>query len=206
MNDNFFDISMVLELIGYTGSALVIISMLMTSIVKLRIINSIGSTIFCGYALCIHSYPTAAMQLCLIAINLISLYKLRFAKKEYTALSVNADDGFLKFFIETNKDDIKKFFPDFKEPVSGQKVFIVTCEKVPAGIFIASEKTPDTLNVELDYTTPSYRDCSAGTFLLSYLKDSGIKKLTAKTDNPAHEKYLHKIGFVTDGDEFIKTL
>ena len=55
-------IEIILELIGYLGSLLVIVSMLMTSVVKLRIINTIGSVIFCGYALAIHSYPTAAMQ------------------------------------------------------------------------------------------------------------------------------------------------
>ena len=50
------DMKLILELIGYTGSLLVIVSMLMTSVVKLRVINTIGSVIFCGYALAIHSY------------------------------------------------------------------------------------------------------------------------------------------------------
>ena len=52
---------MIFELIGYLGSVLVIVSMLMTSVVKLRVINTIGSVIFAVYALLIHSYPTAAM-------------------------------------------------------------------------------------------------------------------------------------------------
>ena len=67
----------ILEMIGYLGSALVIVSMLMTSVIKLRVINTIGGVIFCGYALCIHSYPTAAMQVCLIVINIVNLYKLK---------------------------------------------------------------------------------------------------------------------------------
>ena len=39
-----------IELIGYLGSALVVASMLMSSVVKLRVINTIGSGIFAAYA------------------------------------------------------------------------------------------------------------------------------------------------------------
>ena len=47
-----------IELVGYLGSALVVASMLMSSVVKLRVINTLGSGIFAVYALMIHSYPT----------------------------------------------------------------------------------------------------------------------------------------------------
>ena len=91
-------IELILELIGYLGSALVIVSMLMTSVVKLRVINTIGSVIFCAYALAIHSYPTAAMQVCLIVINIVNLYRLNNIKKEYSAIDLNSGDSFLAHF------------------------------------------------------------------------------------------------------------
>lgn len=202
------DIKLILELIGYTGSLLVIVSMLMTSVVKLRIINTIGSVIFCGYALAIHSYPTAAMQVCLIIINIINLYKLNNTKKEYTAVSTNAGDGFLLHFIAENDSDIKKFFPEFSEPQAGDKIYLITCSGAPAGIFIAKEDADNTLSVKLDYTTPAYRDCSAGKFMLNHLKQLGIRKILAETKIPAHEKYLRKMGFSQNGDSqsFVKEL
>lgn len=202
------DIKILLELIGYLGSLLVIVSMLMTSVVKLRIINTIGSVIFCGYALAIHSYPTAAMQVCLIIINIINLYKLNNTKKEYSAVSTNAGDGFLNHFLFANAEDIKKFFPDFSTPAAGDKIFLITCGEVPAGVFIADNDGKGALTVKLDYTTPAYRDCSAGKFLYTHLQRLGIKKITAETKIPAHEKYLHKMGFSPDGDsqKFVKTL
>ena len=43
------DAKMILELVGYLGSGLVIISMLMTSVVRLRVINMIGSGIFMNW-------------------------------------------------------------------------------------------------------------------------------------------------------------
>ena len=195
----------ILELIGYTGSLLVIVSMLMTSVVKLRIINTIGSVIFCGYAIAIHSYPTAAMQVCLIIINIINLYKLNNTKKEYSAVEEKADDAFIAHFLSVNSEDIKKFFPDFSAPAAGDKIFLITCEQIPAGIFIAEDNS-SALKVKLDYTTPAYRDCSAGKFLYSHLQKIGIKKISAETKIPAHEKYLNKMGFSHDGDSFTKNL
>ena len=195
----------VLELIGYTGSLLVIVSMLMTSVVKLRIINTIGSVIFCGYAIAIHSYPTAAMQVCLIIINIINLYKLNNTKKEYSAVEAKADDAFIAHFLSVNSEDIRKFFPDFAAPAADDKIFLITCEHIPAGIFIAEDNS-GALKVKLDYTTPAYRDCSAGKFLYSHLQKIGIKKISAETKIPAHEKYLNKMGFSHDGDSFTKNL
>ena len=65
-----------IEMIGYLGSILVLVSMLMSSVVKLRVINTIGSGIFAAYALMIHSYPTALMNGALVGINIYNLVKL----------------------------------------------------------------------------------------------------------------------------------
>ena len=66
----------IIELAGYLGSTLVVVSMLMSSVVKLRVINTIGSVISATYALIIHSYPLALMNICLIIINCYNLIKL----------------------------------------------------------------------------------------------------------------------------------
>lgn len=200
-------IELILELIGYLGSALVIVSMLMTSVVKLRVINTIGSVIFCGYAIAIHSYPTAAMQVCLIIINIINLYKLNNTKKEYSAISSNAADSFLAHFLLVNSSDIKKYFPDFTAPDINDKIILITCGEVPAGVFICQEENKN-LKVKIDYTTPAYRDCSAGKFIFSHLKQLGYKSVTAETKIPAHQKYLIKLGFSADRDsqKFVKEL
>ena len=65
-----------IEMIGYLGSVLVVVAMLMTSVVKLRIINMIGASLFAVYALIIRSYPTALTNICLVVINIYNLMKL----------------------------------------------------------------------------------------------------------------------------------
>ena len=67
----------IIEAIGYLGSFLVVISMLMTSVNRLRIVNTVGSLIFTVYAFIIGSYPTAFMNMCIIGINLYQLYHLQ---------------------------------------------------------------------------------------------------------------------------------
>ena len=202
------NVSTFIELIGYTGSALVIISMLMTSVVKLRIINAVGSVIFATYAFCIHSYPTAAMQICLFTINAVNLYKLLNVKKDYSAVKLASGDSFLHYFLENYFEDIKKYFPDFELPqnVSGKDAYLVCCNKSPAGVLVFSQNQQSSLSVELDYTTPAYRDCSVGKFLYSYLAKEGVSELRAKSSSSEHEKYLKKMGFVESGSEFLKKI
>ena len=201
-------ISTIFELIGYLGSLLVIVSMLMTSVVKLRIINTIGSVIFGVYALLIHSYPTAVLQLFLIIINVINLYKLFSAKKEFNVVQLSGNDLFAKHFLEQNTQDIKKYFPDFSEPDQLDTVYLVNSHSTCAGILVAKTepKSPQTLFVQLDYTIPAYRDTSVAKFLFTYLEAQGLQTFKVAATNlvPAHEKYLKKMGFVKTADFYEK--
>lgn len=202
--------STIIELVGYTGSLLVIISMLMTSITKLRVVNSIGCVIFATYALIIRSYPTAAMQFCLLTINLVGLYNLSRNKKQYTIAELKNGDSYIRFFIDSQKNDIAKFFPNVDslaaEKLSDDeaKIYLVSVGTSTAGIMLAQKKSDDSLQIDLDYTTPAYRDCSVGKFLFQYLKENGIKRLSARSDVAEHISYLTKTGFVKVNDEFVK--
>ena len=199
------DIKLIIEIVGYLGSALVIVSMLMTSVVKLRVINMIGSVIFAAYALCIHSYPTAAMQGALIIINIVNLRKLLNTKKEYSVVKQKGPQAFSDFFISQNKNDIKKIFPDFVEVQAEDEVYLICNHSDCAGILVAS-KSDNTLTVSLDYTTPAYRDTSVGKFLYKTLKEEGIKKLRANAPVELHARYLLKMGFKQNQDSFEKDL
>ena len=58
-----------LEIFGYIGTALVIISMMMKSINKLRIFNISGAIISMIYSIFISAWPVAVLNACLICIN-----------------------------------------------------------------------------------------------------------------------------------------
>ena len=64
-----------LEIFGYIGTALVILSMMMTSVVKLRIVNICGAVISAIYAILSVAYPVALLNIALTAINVVQLIK-----------------------------------------------------------------------------------------------------------------------------------
>ena len=107
------DTHMIVELIGYFSSLLVLVSFLMTSVIRLRIVNSVGAIIFTVYATIIGSYPTALMNLCLVGINMYNLYKLLKSPKHYEVICEEPEAAGLKYFLNHYAEDIKKFFPDF---------------------------------------------------------------------------------------------
>ncbi len=66
---------MIIECFGYLGSVLVVISMLMNSMTRLRIINTAGCIICVIYALIIKSYPVVVMNGALAVINIVKLLR-----------------------------------------------------------------------------------------------------------------------------------
>ena len=65
-----------IEWLGYLGSVFVAISLMMTSIIKLRIINMMGAICFAVYGFTIHAMPVAVINSVLIVINLYYLARI----------------------------------------------------------------------------------------------------------------------------------
>ena len=197
-----------LEIFGYIGSALVVISLLMASVVKLRIINTIGSVISGTYALIIGSFPLALMNISLIIINVYYLYKLLKTKQQFEIIKSAGDDGFVKYFIDRYHDDIDNFFPCVNlQTNENQVAFIVCCNGNPAGILVGTDMGEGVVDVLVDYATPAYRDCSVGAYLYANLKKVGVNKLMfAQNKTEEHISYLTKMGFENVGGDFVKNL
>lgn len=65
-----------LEIFGYFSMILVIISMLMKDIKKLRVLNSIACLMFVIYGYFHESYPVVLMNIIVILINIYSIKKI----------------------------------------------------------------------------------------------------------------------------------
>ena len=198
--------AVVLEAVGYLGSALVLVSFLMASVVKLRIVNSVGSLIFAVYALLIRSYPTALMNVCLVGINLYYLWKLRNKEPNYRMLKREPDDGLVSFFLENNRQDITQCFPGRTWNTEQLNCAYVVCHRTePAGLLMGSE-SGGFLDIALDYTSPAYRDSSVEAYLLGHLSGAGVHKLCYRNAEPKHLPFLRKMGYQETEDGFEKTL
>lgn len=197
----------IIELAGYLGSTLVVVSMLMSSVVKLRVINTVGSVISATYALIIHSYPLALMNICLIIINCYNLVKLLKTKQQYDLISAGTDDAFLSYFMTHYGEDIQNFFPETEAAFSAaDTAYIVCCDGTPAGLLLGKAKEAGALQITVDYSTPAYRDCSVGKYLYSRLPEHGIRTLLYSGKSKKHEEYLLKMGFVPENGVYKKLL
>lgn len=195
------------ELIGYLASLLVLISLLMTSVVKLRIINLIGSFIFAIYALAIRSYPTAVMNFCLVGVNIWQLIRIRRTNKHFFLLQTPLDSPFLRHFLDFYRQDIDAYFPGFRlETAGADTAFFVCCDTEAAGLLIGRETEKGTLELSLDYSTPAFRDCSVGRFLYAQLAQQGCKKLVFRECSEKHRAYLKKMGFTPTEAGYVKHL
>ena len=72
-----------LEIFGYIGTGLVILSMMMTSVSKLRAFNMCGAVISAIYSAHYHAWPVVVLNVCLFCINGFHLVRdARKTKKE----------------------------------------------------------------------------------------------------------------------------
>lgn len=197
MNPKFF-----IELFGYMGTALVIISMLMTSVIKLRIFNICGSFIGMLYGIATNTWPNVILNLSLITINVYQLLRIRFSRFKFSHVKTDASDKNLAYFKFLYSDDILKFYPDYNFHMNeDDEAHLVYKDSEVVGILIG-HRDGDTLNIQIDYVTPKYRDMSISKYLYSRLKSSGISTLISS----GNSDYLIKAGFVNVGGQMQKSL
>ena len=98
----------ILQLVGYFSTLLVLVYFLMTSVVKLRLVNLVGSGIFVVFALLTKSYPTAIMNIGICAINIYFLIKLFRSKSLTTMLPIETDTAYYVVrYVGTEEDSYR---------------------------------------------------------------------------------------------------
>ena len=196
------DSKTIYEIIGYVSTVLVLVSFLMASVVKLRVINTIGSGIFVVYALLIGSYPTAILNLGIVTINLYFLIRLLRAEKLRTMLPIETNNAYLKEFMTFYGSDMQRFFPEVAlEKDTADTAYFVYYDLVPVGVLLGKKQEDGSLRIIVDYSTPKYRDASVGRFMYKKLLSSGqYTRLEIAEPSEKHVKYLNSMGFVKDGD------
>lgn len=191
-----------IQILGYFSTVLILISFLMTSVVKLRLLNLAGSVIFVVFAFLTGSYPTAIMNIGLCIINIYFLIRLLHAKRLTLMLPIELDNAYLKAFLAFYKEDIRTYFPQFNaEAPQADAAYFVYYDMDPVGLTMGNRTAEGALDLTLDYTIPKYRDASVGRFLYpQLLGEEGFTALEMRNASDKHLGYLKKIGFRQEGD------
>jgi len=191
------------EALGYLASALVILSLTMRSVVRLRIISLCGSVAFFVYGLMIESPPVMVTNGCIAVINVWFLRQEFFvAVRNRSDLGVSAirpDSPFLTDFIEYHIDDIGRFQPDFHMPPGDDVMsLLLTRDGLPAGL-IVGRRSGDELTIDLDYVLREHRDSRIGQWVFGpgadVFRSAGLRRLRSSASTDDHDKYLRRVGF-----------
>jgi hypothetical protein len=191
------------EAVGYLASALVILSLTMRSVVRLRVISLCGSVTFLVYGLLIDSPPVMVTNGSIAVINIWFLRQELFvgpAKRQDLGVSgIRPDSPFLTDFIEYHAADIGRFQPDFQMP-PGEDVMclLLTRDGLPAGL-IVGRRDGDTLTIDLDYVLREHRDSRIGQWIFgpgaSVFRTAGLRHLRTTARTEIHDRYLRRVGF-----------
>lgn len=199
-----------LELLGYLASALIAVSLLMRSIVRLRLINLTGAAAFSIYGFLIGAYPVGFLNLLTASINIVQLVRLRRRREIFRILEVRPESQYLKYFLEFEGEEIQTFVPDFRfDPEESRFALFVLRDLVPAGVFLGDIEH-GTLRVHLDYAVAQYRDLKIGHYLFedqaNFFRTHGVTEIVSPSGSEGHAAYLETMGFKADGDIYRLTL
>lgn len=199
------DTQTIYELIGYLASALIVVSLLMSSILRLRIIGLAGAITFTTYGVLIEAYPIAVANGAIIFIHIFHLSRMLRARANeayFEALEVPADSPILRRFVDFHREDVERFQPDFPGLRGDELALLVLRDAVPAGAVLA-HVDGEQAQVTLDYVVPEHRDLRPGRFLWvesDAFTSRGITRVTTTAPTPEHARYLNSVGFETLGD------
>ena len=197
------------QLVGYAGSALVVVSLPMSSVVRLRMFSLAGSLTFGTYGLLIGAPPIIITNTCIAAINIWFLRTELGGHRHLGATTVPADSPFLTDFLRYHLDDIHKFQPDFDPPgppCDDIVALVLMRDGLPAGALIGRQRGTE-LQVTLDYVLKEYRDSQISEWLFGkgsgVFRRLGIEHVRSAPGADSHSSYLARAGFARDGDCYI---
>lgn len=189
------------ELIGYLASALVVTSLAMTSVVRLRMISLAGSVTFTTYGFLIGSVPIIITNASIACLNIWFLSRELGGRRDLGAVFVPPDSPFLADFLANHARDIQVFQPEHDPTHAPDVAIVLTRDGLPAGV-VLGDLADGCLDITLDYVLRAYRDSRLGHWLFGdgarVLRAEGIERVTTPGGNETHRNYLARIGFDYD--------
>lgn len=188
------------EIVGYIGSALVAVSLTMSSIWKLRWINMAGAVFFVLYGLVVKAYPVVAVNAFIVVVDAYYLIEMARKKDFFSLMTVkNKEEAFLKNFLNFYSKDIFQFFPGFNiDDLQQPHCIFILRNLMPVGLFVYVTKQ-DTVYINLDYVIPEYRDLRNARYLYKdrakHFKNQGFRTFRIRTESKDLARYLEKLGF-----------
>lgn len=136
------------EIIGYTGSVLVAVSLMMGNIWRLRWINLSGALFFTTYGILVHAYPVAALNGFVVLINIYHLSRLIRQRDDYVLAELHQESVVRDKFLEFYRADIQRYYPGFDwQKLTQPRAYFVLRNLTPANLFVYEVQADGTVLV-----------------------------------------------------------
>ncbi len=191
------------EIVGYVASALILVSITQSSVMRLRVIGLVGSAAFLTYGFLIGSLPIVLTNIAGAAIHTVSLGRLLSKPDEFfEILHVQPNAKMVERFMEFYADDLAEQIPSGlgidPDNDSTRAAFILR-DMVPAGLLVWHRDADGSARVHVDYVTPAYRDLRVGRFVYAnprrVFRRDDVRCVMAHARTSSHAKYLERMGF-----------
>lgn len=194
------------ELIGYAASALVVTSLAMTSVVRLRLISLVGSVTFVVYGVLIGSVPIMITNGSIALLNVWFLTKEFRGERDLNATVVPPDSPFLLDFLHHHATDIHQFQPDVDLDEPPGFALMLMRDGLPAGVVLGTRDDTH-VTIHLDYVLKAHRDSRLGNWLYGpgarVFRKAGVDTISSSGGSESHRAYLRRVGFTPDdGDRW----
>lgn len=192
-----------IEAIGYIASALIVASLAMTSVLKLRALSLLGSIAYLVYGVLLPAWPIVIANGIIAVLNVWNIYReLNRSKMNLAVSPIDADAPYLLDFLDASRSDIDTFQPG-AQPAAGDRAWLLLRDSLPAGALVGRVEGGD-LQVKLDYVRPPFRDSRLGEWLFGdgfkNLGLPGVTRIVADPGTAEHRRYLLGLGFAPDGE------
>lgn len=197
-----------IEVVGWAGSAVLVVSLLQTRVLRLRLINLVGCVVLVGYNAVVGVWPMVGLNVVLAVINVVYLWRMlrtRHDERTYSVVQVRPDDSYLAHVLGVHAEDIARINPGFAlDPESTDAAYLVLRGAETVGVVLVRDGQEGTAEVLLDWVTPAYRDFSPGEFVFrdsGLFSGRGVRRVLTRPGmaNP----YYGRIGFRPEGERWV---
>jgi len=192
------------EIVGYVGSVVIAISLSMGDVLRLRVINMVGASIFASYGFLVDAYPVAALNSFIVLVNIYHLGRMWRDRSYFEILDVtDSPTTYLQRFLEVHGKEIAELAPKFNvEHLAESRVLFILRDLAPAGLVVWTDGGEGTVRLDLDFAAAPYRDLRCGRWFFKEREEwfaaRGFKRFVTHTPQVKHSHYLRAVGFVRD--------
>jgi hypothetical protein len=200
---------MVLNALGWVGSALLIYSLMQARVLRFRLLNLVACLILVVFNALLGIWPMVVMNVVLAGINLWFIRKLaseRHSDKAFEVLEVGPLDEYLHHTLRVHAEDIEKYQPGFAwdGTAPGHTAYLVERGDETVGVVLVHDAGDGVAQVRLDYVTPRFRDFTPGEFVFrqsGLFRSRGFRRVVTPAGMVA--PYYGRLGMRREGESYV---